>query len=279
MYYKVSTIPLSLLPPQMKEIPNPPQEVFLSGTLPNKKHTLLVIGTDSPTEYGMFVTEMLVKGLSGYNVSILAPLTEGISALAVHTAHSGDIQATLVPATGLDPKILQPKSLHALVGACLEKGGGIISLSNTDTLTKESIQRRNRLLAGLCDSVLVIEGEEYSQTTETALLCLEYNKQVLVVPGDIRDKESTGSNMLIRMGGTPILSVPTLLDALSLERKSTHMEPDMDEKYILSVLTTPKSISEIVSLLPYDEEEILEIILRMEMKEMIIQRLGKVEKM
>lgn len=279
MKFSITKIPIASLPLQIQEIPNPPEYVYGAGTVTSSKLTLLVIGSSTPSSYGTEITELLVRGLENCDVTVLAPLTEGISAYAINTAHTHTIKTILVPASGLDPKVLHPKSLHALVHTSLKQGGLVISEYENDTpVSIDTLAKRNRILAGLCDYVLVIEGEAYSQTLLTAHLCLEYNKNVLVVPGDIRSTESMGSNQLLHTGGTPITSVTTLWDALGIHRNTKINEPDEEELVILSLLSTEMTKDELMEHSPFDMDTTTSIILRMEMKEMIIQRLGKIKK-
>jgi DNA processing protein len=82
---------------------------------------------------------------------------------------------------------------------------------------KENFPRRNRLISGLCEAVLLIEAAEKSGSLITAQLASEQNRDVLAIPGNIFSNSSSGTNKLIREGATPILKSADILEVLKIE--------------------------------------------------------------
>ena len=76
---------------------------------------------------------------------------------------------------------------------------------------------RNRLVAGLSKAALIIEAQEKSGTLITARMALDYNKEVLAVPGPISSEYSKGTNRLIRQGATPITCSEDILEVLGFK--------------------------------------------------------------
>jgi DNA processing protein len=86
---------------------------------------------------------------------------------------------------------------------------------------------RNRIVAGLCGATVVVEARERSGALITADFALEEGREVLAVPGEITSSLSDGSNALLRLGATPLLSVDDVLAVFGLER-SSRVEPPLD---------------------------------------------------
>ena len=104
---------------------------------------------------------------------------------------------------------------------------------------------RNRIMAGMCRATLVIEAAEKSGTLITARMALDYNRDVLVVPGSIFSPVSNGCNWLIRCGATPIRNSDDILDALDMipgEQKELPLDdlPDI-ERAAIELLASPHS--------------------------------------
>ncbi len=76
-------------------------------------------------------------------------------------------------------------------------------------------------MAGICDAVLIIEAQQKSGTLITGHLALDYNKDVLAVPGSIFSPFSEGPNYFIKIGATPILSSDCILECLHLKKKES----------------------------------------------------------
>ena len=76
---------------------------------------------------------------------------------------------------------------------------------------------RNRIIAGLCDSLMVTEAKERSGSLITANLALQENRNVLAVPGKINAGLSRGCNLLIREGAKPVLESQDILEEFLIQ--------------------------------------------------------------
>jgi DNA processing protein len=76
--------------------------------------------------------------------------------------------------------------------------------------------RRNRIISGLCQAVVVVEAGEKSGALLTAHLAVEQNREVLAVPGLITSPASIGTNRLLKRGAAVVTSVTDILDAIGL---------------------------------------------------------------
>jgi DNA processing protein len=219
MSYEVRKLTTDEFPSQLLEIPQPPKELWVAGTLPPEEYLhLVVVGSRKYSSYGKEVCEKLISGLAGHPICIISGLALGIDTLAHKVALKAGLPTIAVPGSGLNEKILYPASNQGLAREILSHGGCLLSEFAPDfRATVWSFPQRNRIMAGLARAVLIIEAEEKSGTLITSRLATDYNRDVFAVPGSIFSENSKGTHMLIRLGATPITSSEDILEALGIE--------------------------------------------------------------
>ncbi len=230
----IVTLQTKDIPARLREIVDPPKALYLRGTLPSEDQRLLaVVGARKHTAYGKEVTNSLIRGLRGYPITIVSGLALGIDALAHEASLEVGLATIAVPGSGLDWDVLYPRQHERLAQRILKAGGGLLSEFAPNTPAAPwTFPRRNRIMAGLAEAVLIIEAQEQSGTLITARLAMEYNRDVLAVPGPITNLTSRGPNALIRDGAMPILSPADILEALGL----TTIAPE-DNRVLLASLS------------------------------------------
>lgn len=246
------------LPPQLLEIPQPPKHLYIEGELPNEDTILLaVVGSRKYTSYGKEACERLIASLAGQNIAIVSGLAIGIDSIAHRAALSAGLKTIAIPGSGLSNSILYPALNRSLAKQIIEKGGCLLSEFEPDfKATTWSFPQRNRIMAGISKAILIIEAEERSGTLITARMALDYNRDVLAVPGSIFSPSSKGSNWLIKNGATPICDGADILQALGIKNEDATLntlknlkldfeELSENEKLILSSLTEPLSKDEL----------------------------------
>jgi len=236
-------------PPQLLEIPQPPKDLWLQGALPPPETVLLaVVGARKHSPYGREACEMLIEGLRGYDIAIVSGLALGIDSIAHEAAMKAGLPTIAVPGSGLDPKVLYPRSHVRLAERILQNGGALLSEFPPETPAATwTFPQRNRIMAGLARATLIIEAEEKSGTLITARLATDYNRDVFAVPGSIFSSLSKGPNKLIELGATPIRSTEDILQALgfSIDEEDTQATFDFSglseiEQKVMEALTSPK---------------------------------------
>ena len=210
-------------PPQLLEIPEPPKQLFIQGELPPPKHKLLaVVGSRKCTAYGREVVEALLGELEGFPVSIVSGLALGIDACAHKAALKNGLHTIAIPGSGLGEKVLYPRSHVQLAKQIVAAGGALLSeYGSEQEAAPWTFPKRNRIMAGLADAVLVVEAAEKSGTLITARLAVEYNRELLVVPASIFANSSKGALQFLKLGATPVTEVGDILSVLGLERKQS----------------------------------------------------------
>ena len=275
-------------PSLLKEINDPPNELYIRGNYPDEsKKFLAVVGSRKYTDYGRSVIESLLKGLRGYPIVIVSGLALGIDSIAHKAALKADLTTLAIPGSGLDPRVMYPRTHAGLSEDILSADGCLLSEFKPDfRATRWSFPQRNRIMAGVSHAVLVIESTIQSGTLITSKLATDYNRDVLTVPGSIFSKNSEGPHMLLRLGATPIRSSEDILDALDLKSQNTNHESQQklfeelseDELRIVKLLREPLSKDELMvkASLPISKINIL--LSTLELKGILEERLGKINR-
>jgi len=286
MHIKLKKITFDNFPPKLKEIPDTPTYVYLEGELPDPNtHIYLgVVGSRKHSDYGKMVCEDIIKGLAGHPFVIVSGLALGIDALAHTNALEAGLPTVAVPGSGLSPSVLYPKSNFRLSRTIVEAGGALLSEFEPDfEATPWSFPKRNRIVAGLCDAVLVIEATEKSGALITAKLALGYNRDVLAVPGSVYSDQSSGTNSLLARGAYVIRSAKDILQHFNIAEELDELSQNKlfesfseQEIAVLRVLTEPKSKSAIYeqSGLPITTCSI--VLSTLELKGVIREEMGKI---
>jgi DNA processing protein len=273
-------------PEQLLEIPQKPERLFLRGNLPGPNTKLLcVVGSRRYTNYGKEACEKIIAGLRGYDIAIVSGLAIGIDGIAHEAAMNAGLKTIAVPGSGLGVDALHPMAHVGLAKKILDSGGAMLSEYEEDfKATRYSFPQRNRIMAGLSYAVLIIEAEIKSGTLITSRLATEYNKDVLVVPGNIFSKTSEGPHMLIRLGATPITKSEDLLEALGLENKNSaprnleleYSECSQEEKKVIEILREPIPKDDLLRSLDMPVGQANAVLSVMELKGLIKETLGEI---
>lgn len=283
MDFPIQKLSLNQHPPLLKEIPQPPKELYLRGNLPPQGTSCLaVVGSRNYTNYGKQVVEYLISGLRGYPISIISGLALGTDTLAHESALHAGLHTVSVPGSGIDDSVIYPRRNQTLAHRILESGGGLLSeYEPTFRATLWSFPQRNRIMAGLAHAVLLIEASEKSGTLITARLTAEYNRELLVVPGNIFSENSKGVHQFLKLGATPVTSPEDILSALNIDVEEMAIQKSQtqlfteEELSILSLLKEPKDHDTIIRHLPLAPHETIILLSEMELRGHIKEQDGK----
>ncbi|QQR82771.1 DNA-protecting protein DprA [Candidatus Campbellbacteria bacterium] len=272
-------------PGLLREMADPPRTLFIRGSLPSPEYRLLcVVGSRKYYSYSQTVCQNLISSLAGYPIAIVSGLALGIDSVAHEEALTAGLPTIALPGSGIDDSVLYPRMHVGLAQRILKAGGALISeLPPKERATVWSFPRRNRLMAGMCHATLIIEAHEKSGTLITARLAMEYNRDVLIVPGPITSPHHAGSNALLREGAQAVTCAEDILQALGIPphtgvSKKTFDDVLPDEHVVLQYLTEPRTIDEIAHTTHTPIAHINVIISTLEIKGYITTRLGKIER-
>jgi len=287
MEYKIQKLPTNKFPPQFLEIPEPPTQLYIQGSLPEDHIFLCVVGSRKYSQYGKEACQRIIAGLRGHKITIVSGLALGIDAVAHQAALDAGLNTIAVPGSGLNPDVLYPSTNTNLAKRILKSGGALLSEFEPDfKATIWSFPKRNRIMAGLSQAVLIIEAEEKSGTLITARMALDYNKDVFVIPGSIFSQNSKGTNKLIKRGAMPISSSDELLEELGLKDEDFSFQDESqiqncspEEKVVLDLLLDPTEKDELLRKINLPINEANALLSAMEIKGLIRESLGEIHRM
>ena len=181
-----------------------PVYLFYKGNADlNTDKVIGVVGTRSATEYGKSVTRELIQGLREESPLIVSGLAYGIDSQAHRAALDNGLDTAGVLGHGLDR--IYPGNNRIMAEKMLEQGGLVTEFFSCTEPDRENFPMRNRIIAGLCDAIIVVEAAEEGGALITADIAYSYNKDVFVVPGRVTDKYSCGCNMLVKQKKADII--------------------------------------------------------------------------
>lgn len=273
-------------PKALLEIPQLPKTLYIRGKLPPKDYIYLsVVGSRKNTSYGRDICEKLIAGLKGYPIVIVSGLALGIDTIAHKAALNNNLLTLSIPGSGLDNKVLYPRSNIKLAQEIIDAGGCLLSEFEPDfNATLYSFPQRNRLMAGISKAILVIEAQEKSGTLITARMALDYNRDILAVPGSVFSSNSKGTNKLIHQGAVPVTCSEEVLDALGFKiekpeqnNKDKYIDCSDEEKKIIELLFEPMERDELVRSSGLNIAQANALLSIMEIKELIKEELGEIK--
>jgi len=273
MNFPIETLLAAEFPVSLREIPQPPLSLNYRGKLPAADITLLsIVGSRKYTSYGKQVVNELVGGLRGYPIGIVSGLALGIDSLAHEAALKNNLYTLAIPGGGLNDHVLYPASHKSLAYRILESGGGLLSEFEPDfKATHWSFPQRNRLVAGISQATLLIEAAPQSGTLITARLTVDYNRELLVVPGSIFSENSRGVHQFLKLGATPITTSDDILDVLQIKKRTTEPKQNSlalspQEQAILTLLTEPTHRDELIRKINIPTPEASQILMLLELQ-------------
>jgi len=193
-------------PPALDEEVRPRvKQLYVEGIrLDPSASCIAIVGTRRPTAAGLYAATQIATGLSIEGYTIVSGLAVGIDA----AAHRATLEAggRTVAVLGCGHDIDYPKRNRTLRRA-IEIEGTVVSEYPPELEPKPSMfPARNRIIAGLSQAVVVVEGSIKSGALVTARLALDANREVFAVPGSVRNPMAVGPNELIRRGEAALVT-------------------------------------------------------------------------
>ncbi len=218
--HQMNTISISddYYPKRLKEIYDMPYSFYYKGVNLfkdkdyEKKKAVAIVGSRDCSEYGRLVAKRLAKRLAEYGIIVISGMAEGIDTAAHEGALSSNGKTIAILGSGLSE--CYPKSNYNLMKE-IEKKSMIISEYDGDAKPlKYHFPKRNRIISGLSDVIVVVEAKESSGSLITARMALDEGRDVCVIPGDITRKTSKGTNKLIKEGAIVVTEIEDILELL-----------------------------------------------------------------
>jgi len=200
-------------PKRLKEIgKDAPKHLYYKGTWDDEifENCLAVVGSRLMTTYGRQVTEKIVGEAAMAGITIVSGFMYGVDAEAHKAALNVGGRTIAVMPCGID--LINPEYQQDLYMKILNHQGLIISeYEGAMAPALWTYPRRNRIVAGLSQAVLIIEAGEKSGSLITANLAKKFKRKLFVVPGPITSENSKGISQLLKEGAEAVSSAQDIL--------------------------------------------------------------------
>jgi len=241
-------------PELLKEIPDPPPLLFVRGnpgllSMPQ----IAMVGSRNPSASGKETAFDFAKNLSHAGYVITSGLALGIDA----ASHRGALSAPgyTIAVAGTGPDRIYPASNKELATEIVKTGAIISEFPPGTTAKANHFPRRNRIISGLSQGLLVVEAAKQSGSLITARMALEQNREVFAIPGSIHNPLARGCNALIRQGAKLVETTQDILEELNQYIQQDEQSPpasvqsmlDLEQQTLLNlVMFSPTSIDNLV---------------------------------
>ncbi len=187
-------------PSKLKNISDPPMVLYYKGQLPDwdAQPVIGVVGTRKASAYGLTTAKRMGYQIGKCGAILVSGMAFGIDSMAMSGALTAGQKVVGVLGCGAD--IVYPLSNRALFRDTEQYGCILSEFPPGSQPSKWSFPKRNRIISGLSNGVLVVEAPEKSGALITARLAAEQGRDVFAVPGNIDMPSFVGSNRLLRDG-------------------------------------------------------------------------------
>ncbi len=263
-------------PPLLKELPDPPPLLFLTGDpdllqLPQ----LALVGSRNPTTGGTKNARDFAQYLAERGLIISSGLARGIDGAAHQGALAGKGKTIAVMGTGNDR--IYPAQHHQLAHEIVTQGGLLVSeLPLGSPPLAGNFPRRNRILTGLSLGVLVVEATLKSGSLISARLANEQGREVFAIPGSIHNIQARGCHALIKQGAKLVETAQDILEELlpllglladaAQPETETPPVPTEHQPLLEAMGFDPISVDELAQLIPLPAGEINAKLLLLELE-------------
>ena len=206
-------------PERLRQCDDAPLVLFYRGTADlNAQRIISIVGTRQATNYGQEIIRRFVSDMKTLapDVIIVSGLAYGVDICAHRSAIENGIDTIGVLAHGLDT--IYPGHHRKTAEQMLQHGGLITEFLSNTNADKVNFVRRNRIVAGMSDAVILVESAAHGGGLITTSIANSYNRDVMAFPGPVGAKYSEGCNNLIRNNGaTLITSADDMMQTLGWE--------------------------------------------------------------
>jgi len=275
-------------PQRLKQIEDSPLMLYYKGNADlNAEKIIGIVGTRKATEYGKEATRKLVADLAALDILVVSGLAYGIDVAAHNASLEHNLKTVGVLGHGLNT--IYPSQHASVAKKMVVQGGLLTEYKSIDEMAMHNFPERNRIVAGMCDAIVVVESAIKGGAVITANIANSYNKEVFAYPGRTIDKTSAGCNFLIKTFKAGIIeNAHDLLEAMhwtpqeenikgkTRQRQLTFALSDDEQKIYNLLNETPEiEIDKLVAVSAMNSSLLAGILLEMEMNGIIVSLPGK----
>lgn len=268
-------------PRRLAQCDDAPAVLYVKGDADlDNRRMVAIVGTRHCTPYGKSFVDNLVADMAAQldDITVVSGLAYGVDIAAHRAALANGVPTVAVVAHGLNT--IYPSDHRNEARRIVEAGGAVVTeYRSSDPIHRGNFLARNRIVAGLCDAVIVVESDLKGGAMFTARLGAAYDREVLALPGRTSDVYSRGCNALIAgMSARMIRGIDDLVEACRWSRRPAEgaqkelvFEPTAEQKAVLDYLRShPRAtVNDITEGLATSYSSLSAILFEMEMNDMI----------
>ena len=228
-------------PELLREIYDAPIGLYWKGQT-IRKPCIGFVGTRRSTLYGTGIAQKLARELAEAGYCIVSGMARGIDTAAHKGALEAGGQTIAVLGCGID--IVYPPENYDLYKSIAQTGAVVSEFPFGRRADKQTFPMRNRIVAGMCEGVVIVESPASGGSMITARFAAEQDRQVFAVPGRIDQDSSRGCHALIREGATMVTCAEDILEEVNrgfqrelLFEEQSQRHDDKQKRALLEVLT------------------------------------------
>ena len=230
-------------PQRLKHCHDAPILLYFKGNADlNKSRIIAMVGTRNASDYGKNITEKLIEELATLDVTIVSGLAYGIDIHAHRAALKSEIPTIAVMAHGLDR--IYPGQHRSTAAKMIKYGGLLTEYPSNTNPDRENFPSRNRIVAGICDAVIVVEAAKKGGALITADIAHSYSRDVFAVPGRLDDQYSEGCNNLIKINRAALITSAADVSYLMGWERAANLEKEIVSKAIQKQLFIDLNVEE-----------------------------------
>ena len=256
-----------LYPTLLRQTPDAPPLLYAKGNLAAlQAPAVAIVGSRKASRQSIDITQALAAELAADGIAVVSGLAQGIDA----AAHLGalTVGGCTIAVAATAPDSVYPKRHASLEQRIIDEGGLVLTeYALGATTLRWHFPRRNRIISGLSMGVLVAEAGLPSGTLTTATHAMNQGREVMAIPGSVRNPQARGCHSLIKQGAALVECTQDILDVLAwplsqCQLHGNHRQqtleldkplPDTPEGAILALLNVaPSTIDELMSLTGYN---------------------------
>lgn len=276
-------------PDNLRHIPDPAILLYVKGELKDQdKFSLAIVGSRRASFYGLSSAERFAFELAKGGLTIVSGMARGIDT----QAHRGALKAggRTIAVMGSGFGHIYPPENKKLVDEISQQGAVISEFPCNARPLGINFPRRNRIISGLSQGVLVVEAARNSGALITADFALEQGREVFCLPGKVDSQNSFGTNTLIKQGAKLVTCLEDILEELNIEfrefrnprqvkgnnKESKDFRFSQEEQVLYDLVSDrPSALDDILEKSKLNLAAVMEGLLSLEMKQLIRQMPGK----
>lgn len=198
-------------PERLRSIEDPPALLYVLGALPNLNRRLCIgmVGTRKMSEYGRQAGYKLSYELAAANVVVVSGMALGVDGISACGALAAG--GTTIAVLGCGISVVYPEEHRTLMRAIAKQGAVVTEYPPSMPPKASNFPKRNRIISGFCQGVVIVEGTMGSGSMITAHVTVKQGRDLFALPGKITEKNASGPNELIRQGARVALCVDDVL--------------------------------------------------------------------